>query len=81
MIGNAVPVNLAYHIAMSIKDALDKHGVVYNANDDEIINVCRNRFAPLSVCASKHKNTTYLELNLFSSEEETILSMAREPEP
>ena len=29
MIGNAVPVNLAYHVAMSIRDALDKHGVDY----------------------------------------------------
>lgn len=26
MIGNAVPVNLAFHIAMSIRAALDKHG-------------------------------------------------------
>lgn len=29
MIGNAVPVNLAYHVAMSIRDALDKHGIKY----------------------------------------------------
>ena len=29
MIGNAVPVNLAYHVAMSIRVALDKHGVNY----------------------------------------------------
>ncbi|MBR4838349.1 MAG: DNA cytosine methyltransferase [Bacteroidales bacterium] len=29
MIGNAVPVNLAYHVAMSIRKALDKHGVNY----------------------------------------------------
>ena len=29
MIGNAVPVNLAYHVAMSIRSALDKHGVNY----------------------------------------------------
>lgn len=29
MIGNAVPVNLAYHVAMSIRAALDKHGVNY----------------------------------------------------
>lgn len=29
MIGNAVPVNLAYHVAMSIRQALDKHGVDY----------------------------------------------------
>ncbi|MBQ8709116.1 MAG: DNA cytosine methyltransferase [Bacteroidaceae bacterium] len=29
MIGNAVPVNLAYHVAMSIRRALDKHGVGY----------------------------------------------------
>ena len=29
MIGNAVPVNLAYHVAMSIRRALDKHGINY----------------------------------------------------
>lgn len=29
MIGNAVPVNLAYHVAMSIKHVLDKHGIGY----------------------------------------------------
>lgn len=29
MIGNAVPVNLAYHVAMSIRRALDRHGVDY----------------------------------------------------
>ena len=29
MIGNAVPVNLAYHVAMSIKHILDKHGIDY----------------------------------------------------
>lgn len=29
MIGNAVPVNLAYHVAMSIRATLDKHGVDY----------------------------------------------------
>lgn len=29
MIGNAVPVNLAYHVAMSVRRALDKHGVKY----------------------------------------------------
>lgn len=27
MVGNAVPVNLAYHVAMSIRVALDKHGI------------------------------------------------------
>ncbi|MBO7221210.1 MAG: DNA cytosine methyltransferase [Alistipes sp.] len=27
MIGNAVPVNLAYHVAMSIKNTLNKHGI------------------------------------------------------
>ena len=30
MIGNAVPVNLAYHVAMSIRRALDRHGINYN---------------------------------------------------
>lgn len=29
MIGNAVPVNLAYHVAMSIRATLDKHGINY----------------------------------------------------
>ena len=29
MIGNADPVNLAYHVAMSIRAALDKHGINY----------------------------------------------------
>ncbi len=29
MIGNAVPVNLAYHVAMSIRAALDKHEIDY----------------------------------------------------
>ena len=29
MIGNAVPVNLAYHVAMSIRRTLDKYGVNY----------------------------------------------------
>ena len=29
MIGNAVPVNLAYHVAMSIRATLDKHNINY----------------------------------------------------
>lgn len=29
MVGNAVPVNLAYHVAMSIRYTLDKHGINY----------------------------------------------------
>lgn len=29
MIGNAVPVNLAYHVAMSIRATLDRHGINY----------------------------------------------------
>ena len=29
MVGNAVPVNLAYHVAMSIRRALDRHGIKY----------------------------------------------------
>lgn len=29
MIGNAVPVNLAYHIARSVLAALKKHGVIF----------------------------------------------------
>ncbi len=44
MIGNAVPVNLAYHIAMSIREALDKHGVRYNTEDDAIAENCRKIF-------------------------------------
>lgn len=31
MIGNAVPVNLAYHVAMSIRNTLDRHGVDYKS--------------------------------------------------
>ena len=27
MIGNAVPVNLAYHVAMSIIETFDRHGI------------------------------------------------------
>ena len=27
MIGNAVPVNLAYHVAMSILETLKRHGI------------------------------------------------------
>jgi len=27
MIGNAVPVNLAYHVAMSVKETLKRHGI------------------------------------------------------
>ena len=30
MIGNAVPVNLAYHVALSIRKTLDKHRINYN---------------------------------------------------
>lgn len=30
MIGNAVPVNLAYHVAMSIISALRRHGIELN---------------------------------------------------
>lgn len=29
MIGNAVPINLAYHVAMSIRQTLDKHNIDY----------------------------------------------------
>ena len=29
MVGNAVPVNLAYHVAMSIRETLDRHGINY----------------------------------------------------
>lgn len=33
MIGNAVPVNLAYHIAISIRETLDRHHIVYECKD------------------------------------------------
>lgn len=45
MIGNAVPVNLAYHIATSIKQALDRHGVKYGIGDDDVVESCRKAFA------------------------------------
>lgn len=63
MIGNAVPVNLAYHIALSIRAALDKHGVKYSQNDKEIINLCKKRFGlkPKPTTSS----VTYKQLNLF----------------
>ena len=44
MIGNAVPVNLAYHIANSIRHALDTHNIKYGVNDDEVISICNKRF-------------------------------------
>lgn len=44
MIGNAVPVNLAYHLAMSIKTTLDKHGIKYGENDEELIKLCKRKF-------------------------------------
>lgn len=46
MIGNAVPVNLAYHVAMSIRHTLDRHGVEYGVADDEIIARCKQLFSP-----------------------------------
>jgi len=33
MIGNAVPVNLAYHIAMSIKQTLERHNIPFETAD------------------------------------------------
>ena len=32
MVGNAVPVNLAFHVAMAIRNCLDAHGVAYEHN-------------------------------------------------
>ena len=37
MIGNAVPVELAFHVATAIKDALEAHGVDLHQDDDYII--------------------------------------------
>ena len=44
MIGNAVPVNLAYHIANSIRDTLDKHGIKYETDDDSVVENCQKIF-------------------------------------
>lgn len=77
--GNAVPVNLAYHIAMSIRAALDKHEVAYNTNDEDAIEKCRKRFGPLNIRVCKHNKVNYKELDLFESDNE-LFSIAREPE-
>lgn len=62
MIGNAVPVNLAYHIAMSIRHALDKYNVRYEVNDDEVISICNKRFGKKVVTS---KNNSYKQLNFL----------------
>lgn len=62
MIGNAVPVNLAYHLALSIREVLDRHGVVYGRNDEQVVEVCKRRFAP-SIKGSN--NNTYYQPSLF----------------
>ena len=64
MIGNAVPVNLAYHVAMSIKATLDKHGIKYSQNDKDIINVCKKRFSSRKIEKStiSYKQLNFLDL-------------------
>ena len=65
MIGNAVPVNLAYHIAMSIRTALDKHHVKYSQHDSEIISLCNKRFAqvkPTPNIQKSYKQLSFLDL-------------------
>lgn len=34
MIGNAVPVNLAYHVAMQIRRTLERHGVRLQSKEE-----------------------------------------------
>lgn len=63
MIGNAVPVNLAYHIAMSIRRALDRHHVQYGLNDSEVVEICNKRFGPKNFKESK--NVEYQQQSLF----------------
>ena len=63
MIGNAVPVNLAYHIAMSIRAALDSHNVEYSVNDEEMIHICNQRFAQPKKRIPE--NVTHRQLNLL----------------
>ena len=63
MIGNAVPVNLAYHVAMSIRHALDKHNVKYNINDNEIIDICNRRFGIKR--STERKNNQYQQTNFI----------------
>ena len=60
MIGNAVPVNLAYHVAMSIRHVLDRHDVLYGLNDEDVIEVCNKRFG---MKKSEHKSVTYQQLS------------------
>ena len=64
MIGNAVPVNLAYHVAMSIKATLDKHGIKHSQNDKEVINVCKKRFSSRKIEKSpiSYKQLNFLDL-------------------
>lgn len=66
MIGNAVPVNLAYHVAMSIRAALDKHGVKYSQNDEEVISVCKKRFPTKKKANSSEKYKQLSLLDLFA---------------
>ena len=63
MIGNAVPVNLAYHVALSIKKTLDKHGILYSQNDEEIMDICKKRFPSKKV--SKPSKSACRQLDFF----------------
>ncbi len=62
MIGNAVPVNLAYHMAMSIRQALDKHNVKYCVDDDRVIELCAKRFSMNS--ANKFQSSRLKQMSL-----------------
>lgn len=65
MIGNAVPVNLAYHVAMSIRHTLDRHGILYSQNDNEVVDLCNRRFSARrieKVSKSAYKQLVFLDL-------------------
>ena len=71
MIGNAVPVNLAYHVAMSIRAALDRHGIPYSQNDNEVIKLCKQRFKTKKPeCLTP---TSYKQLDLYELFDEYAL--------
>ena len=55
MIGNAVPVNLAYHVAMQIRRTLERHGVCLQSKEEAAESIKQMKIA------SKPK-----QLDLFS---------------
>ena len=80
MIGNAVPVNLAYHIAMSIRRALEAHNVAFGYCDEEIIAACKKRFQrayPANSSADKQDGRQLNFLNLFDQGEEETLAVGQ----